>query len=464
MTSLVARVCIGLVIGTSTATAMAQIDPVLTFEEASVQLLDVSHALKAAQSALASKRDTADSLDSLGMPTLSIDAEWLRYRKTLNDSQNVRVDNSSVNGVPANVGGLGNTSFDATLSQTAVRSALTATWPLYTGGEIAGTQRAARAIVDQANAALGSTRDVVMLELVRVYYGQSLAERVVELKRQLRNGMQDHLDHARRMEHHGMLTRAQRLQAQVALNAAQRGYETAVFELDSARIALSALLQSAQPIRTGSPLFMLTALPLGERDSFVEATRQGNAQLQQLDAMRRAADENVTVARARWQPKVFAFGLYNLNRNGETPLDPDWLAGLGVSWPLFASIDRAKSVSAASHASSEARSALDDVRSKLDAATRQAFDAVQDARRQFSLLEADLAAATENMRVQEIAFREGQGTSTDVTDARVALTAVLVEQAAAAYRFDVQLAQLLQISGQIQRYTEFASHADKVIP
>lgn len=48
-------------------------------------------------------------------------------------------------------------------------------------------------------------------------------------------------------------------------------------------------------------------------------------------------------------------------------------------------------------------------------------------------------------------------------DARLALGGAQVERAQAAYQYDVALAQLLEVSGQMDQYETFALAADRVI-
>ncbi|WP_049470160.1 TolC family protein, partial [Stenotrophomonas maltophilia] len=78
-------------------------------------------------------------------------------------------------------------------------------------------------------------------------------------------------------------------------------------------------------------------------------------------------------------------------------------------------------------------------------------------------LDSSIAQAQENLRLQELAFREGQATSLDVIDARLGLGGARVERAQAAYQYDIALAQLLEVSGQMDRFEEFRRRADEVI-
>ena len=76
---------------------------------------------------------------------------------------------------------------------------------------------------------------------------------------------------------------------------------------------------------------------------------------------------------------------------------------------------------------------------------RKAWNELETARQQYVLLDSSITQAQENLRLQELAFREGQATSLDVIDARLGLGGAQVERAQAAYQYDVALAQLLAL-------------------
>ncbi len=94
---------------------------------------------------------------------------------------------------------------------------------------------------------------------------------------------------------------------------------------------------------------------------------------------------------------------------------------------------------------------------------RKAWNELETARQQYVLLDSSIAQAQENLRLQELAFREGQATSLDVIDARLGLGGARVERAQAAYQYDIALAQLLEVSGQMDRFEEYRRRADEVI-
>ncbi|MDF9831878.1 outer membrane protein TolC [Ereboglobus sp. PH5-5] len=434
----------------------------LAFDDARALLITSAPSLKAAQARFAGKRDTTDSLKGLNYPEVGLELRYFRYEHTINNKQ-ADIDSLSVNGNPVPLSALGLGSYEARLSQTALQPLATASWVLYSGGEITAAKRAASAAAEQAGAQLDAVREALDLELVRAYFGQQLASRVLVLRKELLEGMREHLDNAIKLEKGGLVTKAQRLQAQVACDAAQRGCDVAEHSVKNARIGLSAILHSNEPFEPTTQLFVIKQ-PIASLATFVVGARERNPRVRAIESLKRAAEQGVKAERARWMPKVLAFGSYNFDKDSETLVDTDWMAGIGVRWSVFDRIDRRKSYSAAKQTVAEAAESAEHARMLADAGARQAYDGLASALRQFELLESNLESARENLRVQEVSFKEGQGISTDVTNARIALTNVLVERAVAAYQFDLELAKLLHASGQMDQFSAYMRQADVIIP
>ena len=447
---------------------LPQANAPLAFDEARALLAANAPSLKAAQARFAGKKDSSDSLKNLNYPEVGLELRYFRYEHTINSRQ-ASLDHASINGIPLSsisIPGLPILpvhSYEARLSQTALQPIATASWVLYSGGQITAAKRAAAASADQAGAQVEVVRESLELELVNAYFGQQLAARVLALRNELLAGMREHLDNAVKLENGGLITKAQRLQAQVAHDAAKRATDAAEHALEAARIGLAALLRTPGPVEPSTQLFIIKK-PLDTLAPLVAGARERNPQVRAVESLKRAAEQGVKAERARWMPKVLAFGSYNFNKNSVTLADSDWLAGVGVQWAVFDKIDRRKNYSAAKQTVNEAAETAEHARMMADAAARRARDALASAQRQFALLESDLESARENLRVQELSFKEGQGISTDVTNARIALTNVLVERAIAAYQFDLELARLLHAAGQMELFSTFIKQTDTVIP
>ena len=139
------------------------------------------------------------------------------------------------------------------------------------------------------------------------------------------------------------------------------------------------------------------------------------------------------MARSSLRPKVNAFASYNFARKQSLPVDPDWMAGVTVSFPVLTSIDRSQLVSAARARQESARIQRDAAADRVIGEIERSYALAEQARRSMFSMQSSLAAARENLRVQEIAYREGEGTASRLLDAQALLASARGQRAAAAY-------------------------------
>ena len=76
------------------------------------------------------------------------------------------------------------------------------------------------------------------------------------------------------------------------------------------------------------------------------------------------------------------------------------------------------------------------------------------------LLAQNLKAAQENLRIQELSFKEDTGTATQVIDAQNMLSGLRAETALNAYKYVMSLATLLQSHGSIAEFPTYIQHAN----
>lgn len=94
----------------------------------------------------------------------------------------------------------------------------------------------------------------------------------------------------------------------------------------------------------------------------------------------------------------------------------------------------------------------------------KAWNDVEAARKRYLLLDTSLASSIENLRLQTLSYREQQATSLDVIDAQLSLGRSRIQRAQAANEYVQALAQLLNVSGQMDEMAAYVAKADKVIP
>lgn len=437
------------------AAAAQEIRPrALSFEEARVTLEQASDALAAADANVRGKVDLAEAADSLRLPEISVDVRQMQFQKSLS---------LPLGSLEPVAGALGISSpLQFSERDWRLRPILTTVMPIYSGGQIPAAQAAADAAVRQASAERDLESQSQLLQLVQMYFGQQLARQALDVRRDVRDGLQRHVDHADKLEREGFATKAQRLQAAVARDQAERDYQHAVYDLETISDSLANLLRSEQPISTITPLFVISASP-GPLETFRDAALLQHPEIRRLQALGEQASEGVKVQQAKLRPQLYAFGQYDLHRDDALITDSDWAFGIGLRYSFFSGSNRPRRISAARHLQSRAESGLREARNQVTIGVTRAYNNLESARKQFLLLDSSIELASESLRLQELAFREGQVTSLDVIDAQLRMGGAMVERAQAAYQYDVALAHLLEISGQLHLYQEYLRKADKVL-
>ena len=166
-----------------------------------------------------------------------------------------------------------------------------------------------------------------------------------------------------------------------------------------------------------SPLFV-QRVPMEPVASFERTAQARQPQIARLRAMVAQAEQGVRVQQAKLKPQIFAFGQYDFRRRDEMLTDPDWAFGIGLKY-TFLSPNSLAQISAARAQQDQAEAGLREAENQVALGVRKAWNELETARQQFVLLDSSIAQAQENLRLQELAFREGQATSLDVIDARL---------------------------------------------
>lgn len=430
----------------------------LSFIEAQNRLAEVSDAMAGSQSQLESRQQLAKASQSLSYPEVTLDVRQIRFAKTVYIDDKIDLDDirSFAQLVNLNIPSKGK------VQDWRTRPIVTATLPLWTGGKISAGKAAAQASVDEAQAQLSNTQQQELSQLIQAYFGQQMATHVLSVRTDVRAGLQQHYHRASRLEDEGFATKAQMLQAKVALDEAEREYRKALNDLQGTQAALSGLLHTPQIVTPSSPLFVWLK-PLPATEQFINVALEQHPGLLQIKAIQSQAEQKIKAEKAGWYPTVYAFGQYDLKKDDALLTDSDWVVGLGFSYQLFSNQNRNRQIKAARSQADQAAYSLQDNQVKLRIAVERAWLAADSARQQFILLDSALESADENLRLQDLSFQSGQATSLDVIDASLQKGKVRIERAQAAWQFDLALMQLLEVSGQTTQFTHYLNQADKVL-
>jgi outer membrane protein TolC len=271
-----------------------------------------------------------------------------------------------------------------------------------------------------------------------------------------------HADEAHKIEKAGLIAKAERLHAEVALADARMEARSAENDVESAKAGLESLLPQTGDVEPTSTLFMVNLTE--EREDFKKALLEHQPILKRVDANLQLAHAGVRAQSGRFMPDIYAFGKDELYRDDLTILDPKWAVGVGAKFSIFEGGKRVFDSAAARHQVKSVESLREQTTRDLTALVDVRYQALLKAKERFTALESTVELARENDRVRTKAFEAGMATSLEVTDAQLMLAKARLGRLAAAYDYDVALAQLLETTGQSEKFEELRKAGTGVRP
>ena len=211
-----------------------------------------------------------------------------------------------------------------------------------------------------------------------------------------------------------------------------------------------------------SPLFVLTG-DLGTLEQWQNRADAQSPAIRKMNALRAQANEGISAAEASFKPKVYAFGTKNLIKHYLTLPEPDWMAGVGVTFTLWDHHDPFDKLNAARRVVTKAEAARSEAKNQVATAVEVAFLRVMQAREEFELTCSTVELARENLRLREASFAEGLSNAVDVDTARTKLTGAEVARRAAAYKFVVSWAMLHASAGAMPDFVNSLTRSDLVV-
>jgi len=431
----------------------------LSFEHALRQMQGTNKALSAAKLDVLQQQYARQAIRGLHYPTITMQGRYSRIDDAisidLNDIRSAILFAHSGNPALANQ----LPSFETSIQDEDFWNLnASLTWPIYTGGRIRAANRAAEAQLDETGEKLEQVEGALFTELVQRYFGLRLAKEVVGVRRQVLAGMKKHLEDAKALEKTGMISRAERLHAEVFHAEAEREYQKALRDVEIVETALSNTLSVSDIIEPTSELFVFGGIePATE---FQAKALEHNPILKQVASQRELAHQASRIEAGRFHPEVFVFGQREIYEDDLTLLEPKWVAGIGVNFSLFEGFAKHNRLRAARTRERRIAELGEKAESDISALVEERYHQLLNALEQYESTASAFAFAEEYLRVRVRAFEEGMGVSLDVVDAQLAFSRVQIDRLTAMYAFDVSLARLLETSGHSALFETYRNRND----
>ncbi len=305
--------------------------------------------------------------------------------------------------------------------------ALTVTQPIYMGGKITAmnqitdlAQQLAREMRESKVEDVIYNVDAAYWQVVSLCAKQKLARSYVSLIERLDNDVKV-------MVNEGVATRANQLAVDVKLNEAN----VDLIKVDNG-VTLSRMLLAQL---CGLPANTVMMLADEGRDELGATLAPTTIDMDKVYGMRhdirslelatKIYDQKVKVARSEMMPKLAAVAaLHATNPNSydgfENKFGAAFTVGATLRMPLWHWGGLSNKVKAARVEADVKRLELDDAKEKIELQVNQASFRYQEAFKTYEATRTNLAQANENLRIANVAFKEGMGTLDDVLTAQTA--------------------------------------------
>ncbi len=401
----------------------------VTLQEAVRRALQVQPAMVQAQGTLRNAHLSMLASNGEFLPTISTGGSWSRAGGTRFNSQTSQIV--------------------TTPTASSYSGSISASVDLFTGFRRLADRRASAATEDAADAGLVNQRFQVTLLTKQAFYNAIATEELVRVAEaqvaRARQELQIAVDKLRA----GSGTRSDSLRSAVDLGNARLALLQAQANLATAQANLGRQVGVDQPVRA-APDSALPPLPdtTGLRVQVVESAPQ----VQQAEAQARAAGAQVAVSRSAYWPTLNytasnSFSGFDAPWQGTGAYTKGWNVRVSLNWTLFNGFTRERSMTSASVARDVAEAQAADTRRGVSAQYTQQLAALLTSFTQIDISTAQVAAATEDLRVQQERYRVGAATILDLLTSQASLTQAQVNLVQSRFNFVIARAQLEALVG-----------------
>ncbi len=342
------------------------------------------------------------------------------------------------------------------LERDVMLGALNIIYPIYTGGLRHSGVKLAQIAKKDANEMLRLKKLATFEELISVYYGDVLAKDLVDVLAQNYEASNLHYQNALGLQKSGQIARLEVLASQVASDRNANRLKEAKNSYESADLALQTALGKDEVTPTST--LELSNKKLQNEEYYVQKTLASYPALQSLDLKLQSAQQLTSIEFSKFMPQVVGMGSYIWTNHKDSLMIkaiPSWYVGIGVSVPIITPKGRLQGYQAAKLGELEVQSLKTQATKDLSLLVRRTYKEAIYAREEYESLVSSVALAKENLKLQQIAFKQGLATSTQVIDAQNSLQSALIEQKMIAYKAIAALAKLLALSDEIESFWQY---------
>lgn len=290
----------------------------------------------------------------------------------------------------------------------------------------------------------------IILNVLRAYFGVTLAEKNLGVARQSVDSARADLERAESIYQSGRSTQADVLALRVHLAGTQEQQIGASNDVAVARAALNDALGVSldRTFELTTPLESVAGEPEGTLDEYGRLAAQDRPELRQAALAQRLARTEQQIAEATYWPQVAFQGIVEADRqNFFSKGGANWFTAVTLRWNLWNGGETKARVEQARFAASRAEALRKRADSAIGLEVRKAYLDLSAAAQRVEVASAAAAEAEEAHRIIQNRHQAGLITVTELLRSEVALSAARTRRLAAVYDYRVAAAALEHAAG-----------------
>ena len=328
-------------------------------------------------------------------------------------------------------------------------NALSAEFPLYTGGRIENTIEARRHGLSAADLTLENTKQTVKYQTTEAYYNVLQRKNLVKVAESAVRMSSEQLRLIEAQFSEGAVARSDVLQMQVQLANYRQNFVNAEGALAVAKKTLLAyvgLPRDAEIEATDAFSYEPFSMTLPECEAFALENRPDAAAAVYTV---KSAEAQKDAAKAGYRPSLSAVASTNIG--GKDPFRRNrsdaWEAGISLSWNIFDNMVTSANVNAAKSTAERAQAEAELLIRNVRLQTESAYIKMKAAEENIQAAAEAVGQAEKRYMIAEVRYQEGVDILLAVTDAQDKLTQARTNYYTALYEYNLNKAALAKAMG-----------------
>lgn len=331
-------------------------------------------------------------------------------------------------------------------SSTSYSASLNVGLDIFDGFRRIAEGRSASANAASANAALINSEFQTILQAKQAYFAALASDELLRVSRTRLQRAEEQLQISRDKLANGSAIRSDTLGSVVELGTSQLQLLNALTAVATSEANLAATIGILGSVSAYRDTLLLRPVQMDTAQLRTLIVLESPAVLQ-AEALARSSEANLSVARAQYFPSIGASFSNSWSGRQISGLNGSWSLRLSASWPIFNGFAREANSARNAVALDVSRSQAADTKRRVNAELTQYFASLAASEARHLIAVASIAAAGEQLRIEQERYRLGATTIVEVLTVQGNLEQAQVDRIQALFDFLVAKAQIESLIG-----------------